>query len=90
MALGGIGLALIGMLGTSAMADKNIPDCTHEITGHVADNPTHCRGENHIGSYSSECKCPNPNNSKDPNQELTKKCAIRYYNTVTRYTCQKP
>ncbi len=86
----GAGLAVFGLLGTSAIA---VDTCKKEmITGEKSTNAKHCRGDNHMFSENKNCICPNPNNSRDPNQEFTKKC---YYGTQfipynDVFTCEKP
>ena len=84
----GAGLSMIGLAGTSAMAaDK----CKQYRGGHVSNDSKHCRGENHMYTKNKSCICPNPNNSRDPNQEFTKKCKwpLDPFGDYA-YTCEKP
>jgi len=83
----GCGLAAIGIVGTSAMANQW---CKQDHTGDKTNSPTYCRGDGHMFSRSSSCKCPNPGSSKDPNQEFTRKCSqVDTWDQVV-WTCEKP
>ena len=84
----GAGLSMIGLAGTSAMA---VDVCKQYHNGTVSNDSKHCRGENHMYTKNKSCICPNPNNSRDPNQELTKKCKSLLEDSFDyAYTCEKP
>ena len=88
------GLVASALWGTSVTAKT--PQCTQNHTGTVANYPKHCRGENHMWSADGSCICPNPNNSRDPSAELTKKCVHASHNSDEfdgggdLFTCEKP
>jgi hypothetical protein len=85
----GAGLSMIGLVGTSAMAEDV---CKQNHNGTVSNDSKHCRGENHMYTMNKSCICPNPNNSRDPNQEFTKKCKSLFEEPLLGYvyTCEKP
>ena len=79
------GLALIGAVGTSAMA--NIPSCKNNHGGKKKSDSKYCRGSDYVFSLSNSCKCPNPSVKPD----FTRKCGgpIAPSGQVV-YTCEQP
>jgi len=86
LVLGG-GFAVFGLLETSVMAADW---CKGVNNGEISNDSQHCRGENHMYAKNKSCICPNPNNSRDPNQELTRKCFQKAADLAYIYTCEKP